>query len=112
MIEVLARLHDVTVADGDWRRSELPENPDLLLVELRADGGEDLLRSLQSRRRSACIVVLDRGASQRQVAEAFRLGAQDCLSPQLDPSLAAERVEHLCRRILADRSHAVPEGVR
>lgn len=111
MLDALARFHDVTVTDVDRKRGELPESADLLLVELNAEGGDDLLRYLGARR-PACMVVLDRGASQQQVAEAFRLGAQDCLSPELDASLAAERVTHLCRRILTDRSHAAPEGVR
>gem|GEM_PF-3378866 len=103
LVERLASRHEVNTANRV--EGDLSADFDLLLVDLDRRGGDELLAALgRIEARPGVFVVLDRGASQRQLAEAFRLGAEDCLSVALGPALAAERIHHLCRRILAERS--------
>lgn len=123
LAERLAGLHEVNTADQV--EGGLPGDFDLLLVELDRHGGDERLATLESAETIECaetierakrwrgaFVVLDRGASQQQLARAFRLGAEDCLPVALGPALSAERIHHVCRRILAERSLEAAEGVR
>ena len=44
------------------------------------------------------VLLVNGRLSQGEIAEAFRRGACDYLSSQVDPELTAERIESLCRR--------------
>ena len=44
------------------------------------------------------VLLVNGRLSQGEIAEAFRRGACDYLSSQVDPDLTAERIEALCRR--------------
>ncbi len=44
------------------------------------------------------VLLVNGKLSQGEIAEAFRRGACDYLSSQVDPELTAERIESLCRR--------------
>jgi DNA-binding NarL/FixJ family response regulator len=51
------------------------------------------------------VLLVNGRLSQGEIAEAFRRGACDYLSSQVEPALTAERIESLCRRtVLDDRS--------
>ncbi len=103
--EVVRRLkerHQVTLVRQpvDLAKSTVLSTASVLAIDC-GDSPESGLMALAlvSRLYPQLRVLLVNGRlSQGEIAEAFRRGACDYLSSQVDPKLTAERIESLCRR--------------
>jgi DNA-binding NarL/FixJ family response regulator len=110
--EVVRRLkqrHQVTLVRQpvDLAKSTVLSTASVLAIDCGDSPESGLITlALVSRLYPQLRVVLVNGRlSQGEIAEAFRRGACDYLSSQVDPELTAERIESLCRRsIVVERS--------
>ena len=103
--EVVRRLkqrHQVTLVrqPADLAKSAVLSTASVLAIDCGDSPESGLITlALVSRLYPQLRVVLVNGRlSQGEIAEAFRRGACDYLSSQVDPELTAERIESLCRR--------------
>ncbi len=102
LIGSLKRENQVTIVErpGALEQSAVLEGVDVLVFEMSsAAPSVELLRCLRRRHPGLCIVLMDRGAPQNEIAAAFREGVLDCFPSQSSPNLLVERIQHLCRRV-------------
>lgn len=106
--EVVRRLkerHQVTLVGQpvDLAKSTVLSTATVLAIDCGDSPESGLITlALVSRLYPRLRVLLVNGRlSQGEIAEAFRRGACDYLSSQVDPKLTAERIESLCRRATA-----------
>ena len=103
--EVVRRLkqrHQVTLVrqSADLAKSTVLSTVSVLAIDCGDSPESGLITlALVARLYPQLRVLLVNGRlSQGEIAEAFRRGACDYLSSQVDPELTAERIESLCRR--------------
>jgi DNA-binding NtrC family response regulator len=102
LVAALQRAHQVTLVAELcelWRHPVLGDAAVLVLDNSSRDERMiDALPSLTQEHPRLCVVLVDGGLTQAQVARAFRAGACDYFPSPYDVDLLAERVSSLCRR--------------
>ena len=100
LIRSLRRDHQVTLIErAAWiGTGRCLEGVDVLVLEAtRGESFGPLLRGLKLRHPGLVVVLAEGGASQQEIAAAFRLGARDYF-PAKSRGLLLERIRHLCRQ--------------
>lgn len=102
MVRRLKQRHQVTLVQqpGDLAKSAVLSTASVLAMDCGDSPETGLITlALVARLYPQLRVLLVNGRlSQGEIAEAFRRGACDYLSSQVDPELTTERIESLCRR--------------
>lgn len=100
LIESLKRLYQVTVIESLdlLLRNSILSTVDVLLLDSEEGGalGIETLRLLKQRRRGLCVVLVNGGLTQNEIAAAFREGVRDYFSHHFNVPLLVERVRYLC----------------
>lgn len=101
LIEALKRHYQVTVIETFdlLLRNSLLSTVDVLLLDCEEGGGEigiETLRTLNNRHNGLCVVLVNGGLTQNQIASAFREGVRDYFSHHFNVPLLVERVHYLC----------------
>jgi DNA-binding response OmpR family regulator len=100
LIESLKRHYQVTVIETFdlLLRNSILSTVDVLLLDCE-EGGElaiETLRTLKRRHRGLCVVLVNGGLTQNEIAAAFREGVRDYFSHHFNVPLLVERVRYLC----------------
>jgi DNA-binding NtrC family response regulator len=100
LIESLKRDHQVTVIESLdlLLRNSILSTVDVLLLDGEEGGqvGIETLRALLHSRRGLCVVLVNGGLTQNEIAAAFREGVRDYFSHHFNVPLLVERVGYLC----------------
>lgn len=104
LIQALKLRHSVTLVEQVemLTRGTLPDTTRVLVLDCteRAEEVLDLLPALKKRHPTTCILLVDGGLSQKQVAGAFAEGVCDYFPDPYDVHLLSERVSSLGARSL------------
>jgi DNA-binding response OmpR family regulator len=100
LIESLKRHYQVTVIENSdlLLRNSILSTVDVLILDGEEGGeiGMETLRALRCRNRGVCVVLVNGGLTQNEIAAAFREGVRDYFSNHFNVRLLVERVHYLC----------------
>ena len=110
--ELIRRLRSrylVTLMDNvDFlvRRSVLLKETQLLVLDCSRslDATLECLPQLKREFSDLCLILVDGGLSQAQIAAAFEAGARDYFASPYDVGLLVERVDSLCARLAMQKN--------
>jgi DNA-binding NtrC family response regulator len=100
LIESLKRRYQVTVIEtlDLLLRNSILSTVDVLLLDCEEGGavGIETLQALRRRHQGLCVVLVNGGLTQNEIAAAFREGVRDYFSNHFNVPLLVERVHYLC----------------
>lgn len=100
LIESLKRQYQVTVIETFdlLLRNSVLSTVDVLLLDCEegSEIGIETLRALRCRHSALCVVLVNGGLTQNEIASAFREGVRDYFSHHFNVPLLVERVRYLC----------------
>jgi DNA-binding response OmpR family regulator len=100
LIESLKRNYQVTVIETYdlLLRNAVLSTVDVLLLDCEegSEVGIETLRALRRRHPEVCVVLVNGGLTQNEIAAAFREGVRDYFSHHFNVPLLVERVRYLC----------------
>ncbi len=107
LIESLKRHYQVTVIETFdlLLRNSILSTVDVLLLDCEegSEVGIETLRALRRRHRELCVVLVNGGLTQNEIASAFREGVRDYFSHHFNVPLLVERVRYLCSQTRRQR---------